>query len=132
MTINHIFLWATAKNLPALRTFYGKVLAPVGYQELICAYNSTLIGFGSDYPYFWIKALPEGKTTMPVHVAFDAPNWGAVEEFHRLALENGAKDNGGPGVREEMSRYPYYAAFAVDMEGNNVEAVCAPREARKR
>ncbi|PYI17214.1 glyoxalase/bleomycin resistance protein/dioxygenase [Aspergillus japonicus CBS 114.51] len=132
MTINHIFLWATAKNLPALRTFYSKVLAPVGYTELICAYNSTLIGFGSDYPYFWIKALPEGNTTMPVHVAFDAPTWGAVEEFHRLALESGAKDNGGPGIREEMSRYPYYAAFAVDMEGNNVEAVCAPREARKR
>lgn len=48
-----------------------------------------------------------------------------------VARENGAQGNGDPGVREEMSRYPYYAAFAVDMEGNNVEAVCAPREARK-
>lgn len=47
-----------------------------------------------------------------------------------VARENGAQGNGDPGVREEMSRYPYYAAFAVDMEGNNVEAVCAPREDR--
>lgn len=44
--------------------------------------------------------------------------------------ENGAQGNGDPGIREEMSRYPYYAAFAIDMEGNNVEAVSAPREAR--
>lgn len=48
-----------------------------------------------------------------------------------VSRENGAQGNGDPGIREEMSRYPYYAAFAVDMEGNNVEAVCAPREARK-
>ena len=46
--------------------------------------------------------------------------------------ENGAHGNGDPGIREEMSRYPYYAAFAIDMEGNNVEAVSAPREARNR
>ncbi|OJJ07928.1 hypothetical protein ASPVEDRAFT_76692 [Aspergillus versicolor CBS 583.65] len=130
MTINHFFLWVTARNMATLRTFYSKVLAPVGYKELICAHNSTLIGFGSDYPYFWLKALPEGKQTMPVHVAFDAPDWAAVDEFHRVALENGAQGNGDPGIREEMSRYPYYAAFAIDMEGNNVEAVSAPREAR--
>ena len=46
--------------------------------------------------------------------------------------ENGAKCNGPPGVREEMSRQPYYAAFAIDVDGNNIEAVCAPREVRKR
>lgn len=65
------------------------------------------------------------------------PRWKLGMGKHILLMplrhyrENGAKDNGGPGIREEMSRYPYYAAFAVDMEGNNVEAVCAPREARK-
>ena len=86
MTINHIFVWANPRNLSALRTFYRTVLAPVGYKELICAEKSTLIGFGSDYPYFWLKALPEGKTTMPVHIAFDAPSWTAVDEFYRLAM----------------------------------------------
>ncbi|KAL4780578.1 glyoxalase/bleomycin resistance protein/dioxygenase [Aspergillus varians] len=131
MTINHIFVWATATNLPSLRIFYRTVLAPIGYKELICVNNNSLIGFGSDYPYFWLKALPEGKSTMPVHIAFDAPNWGAVDAFYRLALDQGAKDNGGPGVREEMSRQPYYTAFVFDCEGNNVEAVCAPREARR-
>ncbi|KAL3475440.1 glyoxalase/bleomycin resistance protein/dioxygenase [Aspergillus californicus] len=130
MTINHIFVWATASKLPSLRTFYQTVLAPIGYKELICVENSRLIGFGSDYPYFWLKALPEGKASMPVHIAFDAPDFEAVDGFYRLALENGARDNGPPGVREEMSRQPYYTAFVYDEEGNNIEAVCAPRERR--
>ena len=34
------------------------------------------------------------------------------------------KDNGKPGIREEMSRQPYYAAFIIDPDGNNIEAVC--------
>ncbi|KAL3490104.1 glyoxalase/bleomycin resistance protein/dioxygenase [Aspergillus germanicus] len=130
MTVNHIFVWATPSKLPALRAFYRTVLAPIGYKELIVAFNETHIAYGSDYPYFWLKALPEGKETLPVHVAFDAPNWAAVDEFHKLALENGGRDNGAPGIREEMSRYPYYTAFTYDIEGNNIEAVCAPREKR--
>jgi hypothetical protein len=74
MTINHIFVWATPSKLPALRAFYRTVLAPIGYKELIVAFNETHIAYGSDYPYFWLKALPEGKETLPVHVAFDAPS----------------------------------------------------------
>jgi hypothetical protein len=85
-------------------------------------------------------------------------DWTAVDEFHKLALyvfpllspssppfllhtisgsytnqasrENGGRDNGAPGIRDEMSRYPYYTAFTYDIEGNNIEAVCAPREKR--
>ncbi|KAL2813041.1 glyoxalase/bleomycin resistance protein/dioxygenase [Aspergillus cavernicola] len=131
MTINHIFVWAKPTNFATLRSFYKTVLSPIGYTEQICA-SKTQVGFGTDYPYFWLNALPEGKTTMPVHIAFDAPNWTAVDEFYRLALENGARDNGPPGVRDEMSRYPYYTAFVYDVDGNNVEVVCAPRERRKR
>jgi predicted lactoylglutathione lyase len=47
----------------------------------------------------------------------------AVNEFHKLALEGGAPDNGLPGIRSEMSRQPYYAAFVLDPDGNNLEAV---------
>jgi len=48
----------------------------------------------------------------------------AVDEFFKLAVENGAKDNGQPGIRAQMSRQPYYAAYVIDPDGNNLEAVC--------
>lgn len=41
---------------------------------MIRANNEALIGYGSDYPYFWLKRLPEGKETLPTHIAFDAPS----------------------------------------------------------
>jgi hypothetical protein len=50
-----------------------------------------------------------------------------VKKFHVAALEAGGKDNGAPGIRENYSP-TYYAAFAHDPDGNNVEAVCHARE----
>ena len=35
----------------------------------------------------------------------------------------GGRDNGGPGIRPQMSRQPYYSAFVYDLDGNNIEAV---------
>jgi len=46
-----------------------------------------------------------------------------VQAFHAAALKNGGRDNGGPGLRESYSP-TYYAAFAHDPDGNNIEAVC--------
>jgi hypothetical protein len=95
MTINHIFLMVSPSNLPTLTTFYTRLLAPLAYHT----YHNypTLVGLGTNYPYFWLKVLP-----VPTHIAFDAPDNSAVDAFYRIALENGAKDNGPPGVREEM------------------------------
>ena len=47
----------------------------------------------------------------------------AVDAFHRAGLANGGKDNGAPGLRPDYSA-TYYAAFLIDLDGNNVEAVC--------
>jgi predicted lactoylglutathione lyase len=47
----------------------------------------------------------------------------AVDHFFTVALEAGGIDNGRPGIRNEMSRQPYYAAFVLDPDGNNLEAV---------
>lgn len=74
MTINHVFVWGSAAKFVALRSFYRTVLQPIGYNEMICVKNDALIGYGSDYPYFWLKKLPEGKDTLPTHIAFDAPS----------------------------------------------------------
>ena len=58
-----------------------------------------------------------------MHVAFTAEDRETVDAFHAAALEAGAKDNGGPGVRE-IYHPSYYGAFVLDPDGNNVEAVC--------
>lgn len=46
-----------------------------------------------------------------------------MNESYRLALEAGAQNNGRPGVRAQMSRQPYYAAYVIDPDGNNLEVV---------
>ena len=57
-----------------------------------------------------------------MHVAFRADRAG-VDSFHETALAGGASDNGAPGVRSDI--HPnYYAAFVIDPDGHNIEAVC--------
>lgn len=64
---------------------------------------------------------------MTTHIAFDAPSNTAVNDFWQASLEMGAKDNGKPGIRAEMSRQSYYAAFVIDPVGNNLEVVCVDK-----
>jgi len=62
----------------------------------------------------------------PIHVAFVADSREQVDAFHRAGIEAGYRDNGAPGVREQYSSDAggrYYAAFLLDPDGNNVEAV---------
>lgn len=65
--------------------------------------------------------VDHGEQPSRVHVAFQAPDRETVDRFHRAGLAAGGRDNGAPGER----RYHpgYYAAFLVDPDGNNVEAV---------
>ena len=68
------------------------------------------------------KAEPGG----PIHIGFVADSREQVDAFHRAGIEAGALDNGAPGVREQYSSPEggrYYAAFLLDPDGNNVEAV---------
>jgi hypothetical protein len=58
-----------------------------------------------------------------VHVAFTAVDRAAVDAFHAAALHAGGVDNGPPGLRPHYHEH-YYAAFAFDADGNNIEAVC--------
>jgi len=79
-------------------------------------------GFGVDgRPFFWI-----GNGKRPVgalHVAFTAASRSQVDAFYQAALRAGGRDNGGPGLRPHY--HPnHYAAFILDPDGNNIEAVC--------
>lgn len=85
---------------------------------------------GSAADYFWIDELfvssadspaAQGHLTGRHHLAFQARDRAMVEAFHRAGLEAGGRDNGKPG---ERPYHPgYYAAFLLDPDGNNIEAV---------
>jgi catechol 2,3-dioxygenase-like lactoylglutathione lyase family enzyme len=62
------------------------------------------------------------RVTTGAHVAFVAPDEDAVARWHAAALRHGGMDNGPPGLRPEYSGR-YFAAFVLDPDGNNVEAV---------
>ena len=106
----------------ASRAFYEQALAPLGWRVVMSFDEWKAAGFGTfDKPDFWISERePCGTGT---HVAFVAPDRATVDAFHAAALAAGGRDNGEPGVRE-MYHPTYYAAFVLDADGNNVEAVC--------
>src|SRR5271170_7520589 len=116
--LDHIGL--RTKKLDALVGFYETSLKPLGYAKL-AAYDGGA-GFGKGKTSsLWIVASKEGPSS--VHVALESPTRKAVDAFYKAAIEGGAKDNGKPGIRADYSP-TYYAAFVIDPDGNNVEAVC--------
>ena len=98
--------------------FYRTVLEPLGIPPLWetdrGAQFANLVVF-------------EGAPSGPVHIAFVAETRAHVDAFHRAGIDAGFRDNGAPGVRDQYSSDDagvYYAAFLLDPDGNNVEAVC--------
>ena len=109
--IDHVHL--RVADLEASRRFYRAVLRAVGRD------------FTAEGPSFfsadelWVDRA-DGPVSR-VHLAFQASDRAAVHAFHAAGLGAGGRDNGGPG---ERSYHPgYYAAFLLDPDGNNVEAV---------
>jgi catechol 2,3-dioxygenase-like lactoylglutathione lyase family enzyme len=108
------------KDLSASVRFYTAALAPLGY--VLCSQDDAGAGFGPrNEPALWLYV--DRSSAAGVHVAFRSPNRAAVDRFHTAALEAGGRDNGHPGLRADYSPN-YYAAFLLDPDGNNVEAVC--------
>jgi len=115
--IDHIQL--VVADLPASRRFYEAVFEVLGIP----------IGGAAD-DYFWADELfvstadskaAEGHLTGRHHLAFQARDRAMVEAFHQAGLGAGGRDNGAPG---ERPYHPgYYAAFLLDPDGNNIEAV---------
>ena len=107
------------KDLKAAAAFYEKTLAPLGVGKTSESAESA--GFGEPGAEgLW---LLNGKASGPVHLAFAAKSRKDVDAFHAAGLKAGAKDNGAPGLRADYSAH-YYAAFLLDLDGNNIEAVC--------
>ncbi|HVT34193.1 MAG TPA: VOC family protein [Nevskiaceae bacterium] len=105
------------QDLATSARFYKAALAPLGHVQ------SGDSGFGPpEAPALWLYAGTKGSS-IGTHVAFRAPDRAAVDRFHREGLKAGGRDNGKPGPRADYSP-TYYAAFLIDPDGNNVEAVC--------
>jgi catechol 2,3-dioxygenase-like lactoylglutathione lyase family enzyme len=113
--IEHVSL--RCSDSKASRRFYERVLKPLGY---VCdmEYGDSF-GFKDDAGRhdFWVSP---GKVGTPTHLAFHARSRKSIDEFYAAAVKAGGKDNGEPGPREG---YAAYAAFVIDRDGNNVEAV---------
>jgi len=105
----------------ASKAFYAKALAPLGI-ELLMEPIANTGGFGKgQMPFFWISG--ERPVQTGLHVAFACEDRGLVDAFHAAAIEAGGTDNGPAGPRP-IYHPNYYGAFVLDLDGNNIEAVC--------
>lgn len=115
--VDHVQL--VVRDLAASRRFYDAVLGvlsiPVDFEAegMFGADELAVSTAGSEGA--------QGRLTGPTHLAFQARDEAMVRAFHEAGLGAGGQDNGAPGLR---SYHPgYYAAFLIDPDGNNIEAV---------
>jgi catechol 2,3-dioxygenase-like lactoylglutathione lyase family enzyme len=112
-------------DLDRSRAFYERALEPLGIR-LLMEFEGA-VGFGKETehgpkPFFWIGA--RGRPAVSgAHIALGARDTDQVDAFHAAALAAGGTDNGAPGLRP-IYHPGYYGAFVLDLDGNNVEAVC--------
>lgn len=116
--IDHVGI--KVKDLAASTAFYKSALEPLGWSQTYA--DDTCVGLAApEGSALWLypagRAKPGG-----MHLALRAKNRQAVQAFHRAALQHGGHDNGAPGPRPDYGE-TYYAAFVIDPDGNNVEAV---------
>ena len=115
-------LWLRTCEVAAAREFYETIAPVTGL--VLRSDHADRVGWRHDTGSFSFVAGDE--PTENVHLAFAVPDNAAVDEFHRLALAAGYRDNGEPGERPQY--HPgYYGAFVLDPDGHNVEAVCHNR-----
>jgi catechol 2,3-dioxygenase-like lactoylglutathione lyase family enzyme len=108
--LDHVHL--RVADLAASRRFYEGALEPLGI---------PVRGGGEAFSADELYVSADGPPTTGFHFAFQAPDRETVQRFHEAAIAVGGRDNGAPG---ERSYHPgYYAAFVLDPDGNNVEAV---------
>ncbi len=106
--------------------FYDAVLGALSLRRVMqipSDIGSDAVGYGIDYPIFWIDRFHPHSVQQ--HTAFAAKSRAEVDAFHAAAMKVGGTDNGAPGLRDTAHGYPpgYYAAFVLDLDGNNMEAV---------
>lgn len=115
------------RDFETSKAFYLKALAPLGV---------VLVAEGE--PSYGVELSADGKSSLclcqteeqptHLHIAFVADSREQVDAFYQAALEAGGVDHGAPGLRPHYHAN-YYAAFVLDPDGHNIEAVCHKPEA---
>jgi catechol 2,3-dioxygenase-like lactoylglutathione lyase family enzyme len=125
--IDHVGI--RVSDLAASRRMYAAALAELGFTVLGEGVfeGDAYVLFGrdtsDDFALHDVGSTPgRNRVTTGAHIAFRAPDASGVERWHAAAVRSGGTDNGAPGIRPEYSGH-YYAAFVLDPDGNNVEAV---------
>ena len=125
--IDHVGI--RVSDFSASRRMYEAALAELGFTVLYEGEfeGDSYVGFGrgenDDFTLHTVGTEPgRDRVTTGVHIAFYANDDDAVRRWHEAALQHGGTDNGPPGLRPEY-RGRYYAAFVLDPDGNNVEAM---------
>lgn len=125
MMLDHVSL--SVADIDSAKRFYAAILAELGMELVgeVTAEQSgsvALAGFGIGRKgQLWLAG--DGPQTPHSHICFRTDTRQAVRAFHKAGLANGGSDNGAPGIRE-IYHPEYYAAFVIDPEGHNIEAVC--------
>jgi catechol 2,3-dioxygenase-like lactoylglutathione lyase family enzyme len=115
-------LWLRTRDVAAAKRFYETVAPVVGIA--LRKDEPDWAGFRGEHGSF--SFVSGEQPTEHVHLAFGVADNAAVDEFHRVALAAGYRDNGTPGERPEYHA-GYYGAYVLDPDGHNVEAVCHNR-----
>jgi catechol 2,3-dioxygenase-like lactoylglutathione lyase family enzyme len=109
--LDHVHL--RVRDLDASKRFYRAALEAVG----LGLTRESESSFVADELY----VSDDGEPTSGLHLAFQAPDRETVQRFYDAAIAAGGRDNGRPGDRDYHPGY--YAAYVLDPDGNNVEAV---------
>ena len=118
------------RDITRAAAFYDAALAPLGYvrvwSDLRPGEPGEAVGYGPAGGGDKLALKAHGDATRApgpgFHIAFAAPDRGAVDAFHAAALATGGTDNGPPGLRPHYGA-TYYAAFVIDPDGHRIEAV---------
>jgi catechol 2,3-dioxygenase-like lactoylglutathione lyase family enzyme len=119
--IHHVSLGTN--DAARARGFYDPVLDLLGLRLLKT--DETGVHYGTGDILFSLVVPTNARPASAgngVHIAFMARDRRMVDAFHELALRNGGRSDGGPGIRREYDEN-YYAAFVFDPDGNKIEAV---------
>jgi catechol 2,3-dioxygenase-like lactoylglutathione lyase family enzyme len=112
--LDHVHL--NAKDLEASKRFYKAVIGALG-QDIAVVEGPSF--FYADE--LWVEQAKRGANKTQIHFAFQAKDRDTVRRFHEQGLRAGGRDNGPPGERKYHPGY--FAAFLLDPDGNNIEAV---------
>ena len=113
-------LWVRVAHLEPSRRFYDALAGNLGLRVNTRPDRLQVVADNATF------SLVEGPPTENLHLAFGVESDAGVDAFHTAGLAGGGIDNGAPGERPQYHD-GYYAAYVLDPDGNNIEAVCHNR-----